>query len=81
MRPLSMLEARALGVLVEKALTVPDSYPLSLNALTLGCNQKTARDPVMSVSDATAPTTPTGTAPPGAAGSLRTRRLSRSCPC
>ena len=36
-----------LGVLVEKAHTVPDSYPLSLNALTLGCNQKTARDPVI----------------------------------
>lgn len=51
MRPLSLLEARALGVLVEKAHTVPDSYPLSLNALALGCNQKTARDPVISASD------------------------------
>lgn len=50
-RPLSLLEARALGVLVEKALTVPDSYPLSLNSLTLGCNQKTARDPVLAASD------------------------------
>ena len=40
-----------LGVLVEKAHTVPDSYPLSLNSLTLGCNQKTARDPVMAVGD------------------------------
>lgn len=39
------------GVLVEKAHTVPDSYPLSLNSLTLGCNQKTARDPVMAVSE------------------------------
>jgi uncharacterized protein YceH (UPF0502 family) len=52
MRPLSLLEARVLGVLVEKSLTVPDSYPLSLNALTLGCNQKTARDPVLAASDA-----------------------------
>lgn len=52
MRPLSLLEGRALGVLVEKSLTVPDSYPLSLNALTLGCNQKTARDPVIVASDA-----------------------------
>ena len=52
MRPLSLLEARVLGVLVEKSLTVPDSYPLSLNALTLGCNQKTARDPVLTASDA-----------------------------
>ncbi|MEO7335176.1 MAG: YceH family protein [Caldimonas sp.] len=51
MRPLSVLEARVLGVLVEKAHTVPDSYPLSLNSLTLGCNQKTARDPVMAVSE------------------------------
>ncbi|HEX7436095.1 MAG TPA: YceH family protein [Caldimonas sp.] len=47
MRPLSLLETRVLGVLVEKSLTVPDSYPLSLNSLTLGCNQKTARDPVL----------------------------------
>jgi len=52
MRPLSLLEARVLGVLVEKSLTVPDSYPLSINALTLGCNQKTARDPVLTASDA-----------------------------
>lgn len=46
-----MLEARVIGVLVEKAHTVPDSYPLSLNSLTLGCNQKTARDPVMAASE------------------------------
>lgn len=52
MRPLTLLEARALGVLIEKAHTVPDSYPLSLNALVLGCNQKTARDPVLAASDA-----------------------------
>ena len=51
MRHLSLLEARVLGVLVEKAHTVPDSYPLSLNALTLGCNQKTARDPVLAASE------------------------------
>jgi uncharacterized protein YceH (UPF0502 family) len=48
---LSLLETRILGVLVEKQLTVPDSYPLSLNALTLGCNQKTARDPVINASE------------------------------
>ena len=51
MRPLSLLEARVLGVLVEKAHTVPDSYPLSLNSLTLGCNQKTARDPVINATE------------------------------
>lgn len=52
LRPLSLLETRVLGVLVEKQHTVPDSYPLSLNALTLGCNQKTARDPVLNASEA-----------------------------
>lgn len=51
-RTLTPLEARVLGVLVEKQHTVPDSYPLSLNALVLGCNQKTARDPVMNVGEA-----------------------------
>ena len=48
---LSPLEARVLGVLIEKEKTVPDSYPLTLNTLTLGCNQKTARDPVMSATE------------------------------
>ena len=52
LRTLSAVEARVLGVLIEKQSTVPDTYPLSLNALTAGCNQKTARDPVMSASDA-----------------------------
>ncbi|MGN6087350.1 YceH family protein [Trinickia sp.] len=52
LRDLSPLEARVLGVLVEKQHTVPDTYPLSLNALTAGCNQKTARSPVMSVTEA-----------------------------
>lgn len=44
---LTPLEARVLGVLVEKEKTVPDTYPLSLNALTSGCNQKNNRDPLM----------------------------------
>ncbi|HEY9108682.1 MAG TPA: YceH family protein [Roseateles sp.] len=51
-RDLTPLEARVLAVLVEKEATVPDSYPLSANSLTAGCNQKTARDPVMDVSEA-----------------------------
>jgi uncharacterized protein YceH (UPF0502 family) len=51
-RPLTALEARVLGVLVEKQATVPDSYPLSLNTLVLGCNQKTARHPVLNASEA-----------------------------
>jgi uncharacterized protein YceH (UPF0502 family) len=41
-----------LGVLVEKQATVPDTYPLSLNSLVAGCNQKTTRDPVMSATEA-----------------------------
>jgi uncharacterized protein YceH (UPF0502 family) len=45
-------EGRVLAVLVEKQHTVPDTYPLSLNALAAGCNQKTARDPVMELSEA-----------------------------
>lgn len=49
---LSPLECRVLGVLVEKALTTPDYYPLTLNALAAGCNQKTSRDPVMQATEA-----------------------------
>jgi uncharacterized protein YceH (UPF0502 family) len=51
---LSLLEARVLGVLVEKQHTVPDTYPLTLNALTSGCNQKSSRDPVLNATDAEA---------------------------
>ena len=51
---LSALEARVLGVLVEKQLTTPDYYPLSLNALVAGCNQKSSREPVMNVTEAEA---------------------------
>lgn len=50
--PLSNEEARALGVLVEKEKTVPDSYPMSLNSLLAGCNQRTSRDPVMAMTEA-----------------------------
>lgn len=50
-KPLTPLQARILGVLVEKQHTVPDTYPMTLNALRSGINQKTARDPVMSVSE------------------------------
>jgi uncharacterized protein YceH (UPF0502 family) len=54
MRPLTPIETRVLGTLMEKARTVPDSYPLSLNALVAGCNQKSARDPLLEVTDAQA---------------------------
>lgn len=53
---LSAVEARIVGVLAEKQRTVPDTYPLSLNALVAGCNQKTSRDPVMEISEAEAAT-------------------------
>ncbi len=48
---LSLLETRVLGVLAEKQRTVPDSYPLTLNSLVSGCNQKSSRDPVMEASE------------------------------
>jgi len=51
LRVLSLLEARVVGVLVEKQHTVADSYPLSLNALLMGCNQKTAREPVIAATE------------------------------
>lgn len=49
---LSLLETRVLGVLVEKQHTVPDTYPLTLNALVAGANQKTSRDPVIDATEA-----------------------------
>ncbi len=49
---LTEIEARVLATLMEKARTVPDSYPLSLNTLMLGCNQKTSREPLMNLSEA-----------------------------
>uniref|UniRef100_UPI002479A16A DUF480 domain-containing protein n=1 Tax=Variovorax paradoxus TaxID=34073 RepID=UPI002479A16A len=48
---LSLVETRVLGVLAEKQRTVPDSYPLTLNALVSGCNQKTSRNPVLELSE------------------------------
>ena len=51
LKTLTPIEARALATLMEKARTVPDSYPLSLNALVLGCNQKSSREPLMEVTD------------------------------
>lgn len=48
---LSLIESRVLGTLLEKQRTVPDTYPLSLNALQAGCNQKTSRNPVIDASE------------------------------
>lgn len=50
---LTSLEARVIGCLIEKAITTPDQYPLSLNALTNACNQKSNRDPVMDLEERT----------------------------
>ncbi|MGL4379823.1 MAG: YceH family protein [Vibrio sp.] len=49
---LSPLEARVIGCLIEKEITTPDHYPLTLNSLTIACNQKSNREPVLSLSDA-----------------------------
>src|SRR5882724_11492133 len=50
---LSPLEARIIGCLIEKQITTPDQYPLSLNSLVSACNQKSNRDPVMDLDEAT----------------------------
>lgn len=50
-QPLTPAEARVLATLMEKSRTVPDSYPLTLNAVVTGCNQKSSRDPVMQLTD------------------------------
>jgi uncharacterized protein len=50
---LAPIEARVLGALVEKDITTPDYYPLSLNALVNACNQKNNRDPVMTLDEST----------------------------
>jgi uncharacterized protein YceH (UPF0502 family) len=50
---LDVLEARVIGCLIEKQITTPDQYPLSLNALANACNQKSNRDPVMSLEEST----------------------------
>ena len=48
---LSAIQARVIGCMLEKEVTTPDQYPLSLNSLTNACNQKSSREPVMSLSD------------------------------
>lgn len=51
MTPLTLAEARVLGTLMEKARTVPDSYPMTLNALVAGCNQKSSREPITNLGE------------------------------
>jgi uncharacterized protein YceH (UPF0502 family) len=50
---LSLYETRVIGCLIEKAITTPDQYPLSLNALVNACNQKSNRDPVLELKETT----------------------------
>jgi uncharacterized protein YceH (UPF0502 family) len=57
LRALSRFEIRVLGVLSEKQRTVPDSYPLTLNSLVSGCNQKTSRNPILEITEAEAQVT------------------------
>ncbi len=52
-QPLDEIAVRVLGCLMEKELTTPDNYPLTLNALTAACNQTSSRDPVMELDQAT----------------------------
>jgi uncharacterized protein YceH (UPF0502 family) len=49
--PLPLADRRVLGVMVEKAKTTPDTYPMSVNGIVTGCNQKSNRDPVLSLSE------------------------------
>ncbi len=51
---LNEMEARVLGALMEKQLTTPDAYPLTLNSLVLACNQKTSREPITNLTNAQA---------------------------
>jgi uncharacterized protein YceH (UPF0502 family) len=50
-RPLDPIERRVLGTLIEKGKTTPDQYPMSLNGLVSGCNQKSNRDPAMTLDE------------------------------
>ena len=51
-QPIGAMDRRVLGVLAEKAKTTPDAYPMSLNAICTGCNQKSNRDPLMQLEPA-----------------------------
>lgn len=53
MKPLTLYQTRVIGALIEKSLTTPEQYPLSINALTNACNQKSNRDPVLELAEST----------------------------
>ena len=74
---LSMAERRVLGVMVEKAKTTPDVYPMSLNALMTGANQKSNRDPVMNLTEEDIETTLMGLQPKGYVTRIQGGRVER----
>lgn len=74
---LTMAERRVLGVMVEKAKTTPDVYPMSLNALMTGSNQKSNRDPVMSLSEDDVEKTLEGLRPKGHVTCIQGGRVER----
>jgi hypothetical protein len=75
--PLTMAERRVLGVMVEKAKTTPDVYPMSLNSLMTGANQKSNREPVMSLSEDDVENTLAGLQPKGLVTRIQGGRIER----
>lgn len=75
--PLTMAERRVLGVMVEKAKTTPDVYPMSLNSLMTGANQKSNRDPVMNMSEDDIENTLAGLQPRGVVTRIQGGRVER----
>ena len=72
---LSAIEARIIGSLIEKQITTPDQYPLSLNALVNACNQKSNREPLMQLDEPTVKFVVDGLAtPPHGRGEIRIRQ-------
>ena len=74
---LSMAERRILGVMVEKAKTTPDVYPMSLNSLMTGSNQKSNRDPIMNLSEEDVETTLMALQPKGYVTRIQGGRVER----
>ena len=74
---LSVAERRVLGVLVEKAKTTPDVYPMSLNSLMTGSNQKTNREPIMNLSEEDVENTLAGLQPKGLVTRIQGGRVER----
>src|SRR5437870_1829374 len=74
---LTMAERRVLGVMVEKAKTTPDVYPMSLNSMMTGSNQKSNRDPIMNLSEEDVEETLAGMQPKGYVTRIQGGRVER----